>query len=188
MLGIPDITPDFGAATGSLNLKAHQVPVGIDAASATSAVSAEARSGQIRPRAPPDHQGWRPADVQPEPGTTPATSRPDSVRLSRSQARHRLLGLRPALPLCDHPGRQNDNVGLWQLRRIRPNESTFVASAGPIAELHHTSRHLDDDQLAVILAESSEPDLEDEDQAPGKSPGWSCSRPRPIQDGRSASL
>ena len=85
-------------------------------------------------------------------------------------------------------GRQNDNVGLWQLRRIRPNESTFVASAGPIAELHHTSRHLDDDQLAVILAESSEPDLEDEDQAPGKSPGWSCSRPRPIQDGRSASL
>ena len=64
-------------------------------------------------------------------------------------------------------GRQNDNIALWRPRRIRPNESTFVASAGPIAELHHTRRHLDDDQLAVILAESSELDLEDEDQAPG---------------------
>jgi hypothetical protein len=63
-------------------------------------------------------------------------------------------------------GRKN-NVALWRPRRIRPNENTFVASAGPIAELHHSGRHLDDDQLAVILAESSEPDLEDEDQAAG---------------------
>ena len=63
--------------------------------------------------------------------------------------------------------RQNDNIALWRPRRIRPKESTFVASAGPIAELHHSGRHLDDDQLAVILAESAAPDLEDEDQATG---------------------
>lgn len=64
-------------------------------------------------------------------------------------------------------GRRNDDVALRRPRRIRPKESTFVASAGPIAELRHSGRRLDDDQLAVILAESSEPGLEDEDQAPG---------------------
>jgi hypothetical protein len=58
-------------------------------------------------------------------------------------------------------GRQNDNVTLWRPRRIRPEESTFAASAGPIAELHHSGRHLEDDQLAQILAE--EPDHDDED-------------------------